>query len=269
VRRAVLSLVFVVLSSGSLLAQVATNSPPVRRDQNAVNTVQAAITALGGATAIGQAQSWQIRGQSQVTMPDGTSVSATFTWESNGTDFRIAATSSTSSGYLVSGYGNPAYVVTSPTSSTLQVPWFVSAATFIPTLVGPMLVQQLQNTNCALVFAGPAKLGSESVTVVKTALPTATTTAHPLVIEQTWYFDSGTNLPAKIDFRTPSQQSQRVSFPAAVALSNYQVVSGVLYPFQIIRYVRGKQTRVETVQSANVNVTIASSDFQAPTGGAQ
>src|SRR6267154_4009019 len=46
-------------------AQAPSSTPPQSSDPQAVAVVQAAITALGGATAIGQAQSWTFHAQTQ------------------------------------------------------------------------------------------------------------------------------------------------------------------------------------------------------------
>lgn len=267
-RRVFFGLALLLSFSVSVSAQVGSSGASIKRDPKAVSTVQAAINALGGSAAIAQAQTWQIQGQTQDTMPDGTTASGTFTWETNGTDFRMAYTMGQTSGYMVTGQGNPAYVTTGSNGTAVAAPQFVVAATFIPALVAPLLSQQLANAECPLVYDGSIKLGSEVVTVVKTRLMSSWK-ASVRVTEQTWYFDTMTNLPVKIDFLLPSQISPLVSIQASIALSNYQQVSGVLYPFQVTRSYRKQVASVATIQSVSVNPTILASDFDAPLGGAQ
>jgi len=266
VRRIVFPLVFVVVFSASLHAQVPSIPGTVTRDQNALSTLQAAITALGGATAIGQAQSWQAQGQVQGTAPQGkavTAITGTITWEMAGSEMRIASATNAGPTAFLTGHGNPAVV---SNANSLKLPPHVVAAMFVPAFVGPILLKDFQNSDCELRSGGPKNLGTESVQVVHvltTGIPYFQQTA------QTWYFDSITKLPVRVEFRIPSMRYPQVSIRGALNFSNYSPVASVLYPFQIVTFRDDKQTSAVTIQSVNVNVAIPSSDFDPPTAGAQ
>jgi hypothetical protein len=263
-RRLLAFLFLLALVSTTASAQVREGtSLPVIRDQDALNTVQAAITALGGAAAIGTVQSWQAQGQAQGVAPDGKTVSGTVTWEMAGSELRMASSTNLGQQALLTGHGNPAMV---GSGTSMSLPAHVITATFIPALVSSILLNRLQNSNCAFQYVGPQSLGQESVTVVKTV---CLHVANYVVTAQTWYFDAASSLPVRVEFRRPSMTRPQLAASGAVGLSNYQQVSGVLYPFQILAYEQGKQTGTVTLQTVNVNPAIPASDFDPPTGGAQ
>src|SRR5689334_3329290 len=61
--------------------------PPVK-DPKAVEAVRGAITALGGAAAIGQTRAWQLHGQYQRTTKSGNETGS-ITWEQSDSEFRV------------------------------------------------------------------------------------------------------------------------------------------------------------------------------------
>lgn len=268
--RIVLSLIFAVSFAIQLSAQVQqvpSSGKPIR-DQQAVDAVQSALDALGGAANVAQSHTWQIQGQTQALMPDGTQATGTFTWESDGTELRIASTLNAISGYLVTGHGSPAFVNTTSNGALIKIPPHVINATFVPAMVAHLLLQQLNDAACPLRYGGSTTVGSTRVTVVKTTLVNGST-LDPLTGAQVWYFDNSNHLPIRIDFKLPSQQRPDVFIPSSLVLSNYQSISGVFYPFQIVLYHKNKQVSASNLRSVNVNANLSASDFDAPVGGAQ
>jgi hypothetical protein len=262
VRRTALVLALALFPIHSL-AQVALSSGQVARDHDALNVVQGAVNALGGAAAIGQVQSWQAQGQLTSVAPDKTAITGTITWEMAGPELLLASTTNRGPGAFLTGHGAPAMV---SNAKSWQLPSHVMASIFIPALAGSILLNDLQNTSFQLRFLGKKTLGQESVSVVRimaTGVPDFEDTA------QTWYFDATTNLPIRVEFRIPSMQRPEVGQYGAFALSDFQTASGVLYPHQIVNFRQGKQIGSVTLQAVKVNPTLPSSDFDPPAASAQ
>lgn len=263
--RIAFSFVLVLLLSVSVPAQVASQTPaegtPGKpfRDPRALATIQAALTALGGATAVGQPQSWQIQGQVQATDATGNSVSGTITWEMAGSEFNMSATTTKGTQSIVTGHGNPA-AVNANGATKISAP--LMRAEFVPALVGPMLLKEYQNPGYNIAFAGNATLGTETVTAVRTS--TGVKGMNARVTQQTWYFDKTSGLPVRVEYNIPAMGNSYAFAIGAVDLANYQPVSGAMYPFQIIWSFGKRPTGTVTLQTVTLNAAIASSDFDPP-----
>jgi hypothetical protein len=199
--------------------------------------VQAAITALGGATAIGQGQNWDFQG-----LLDGP-------FDSGNKPETISVQAPNAS-IVVNGVSTPA-------------PKFVSSSLFLPVLAGAILLQESQDSNFELRFDGPSTLASKPVTVVKFL-------AHDShAIAQIWAFDATSGLPARVYFESPAQIGLTKSFRALVDLSDYRAILGVLYPFSIVTYMEGKLPETLRLQSLTPNMAFAPSQSGTATGGVQ
>jgi hypothetical protein len=198
-------------------SQQAASAQPAS-DPQAVAVVQAAITALGGATAIRQAQSWTFQAQMQGSRANGS--------------VEYAMSTDTDTGKLVrpDGTNRPAPAIHS---------------LFVPALVGAILLKESQDPEFSLHYGGQSTLDSKPVIVIVFS-------AGPIPFpSQTWYFDAA-NLPVQIDFRLPAEIGARQSLYGLVALSDYREVSGVLHPFRMVTFGQGKPPYVVTLQSMNV-----------------
>lgn len=268
----VLFLCLIASISPSLSAQVAMwppvppysnlTAPPVR-DAKAEALVQSAITAMGGAGPIGQIQNWQVQAQVIDTANSG-KFSGTVLWQQAGLEFRMQSSTASGTSAIVTGHGKPAAIVN---GTAKALGGHVTRALFVPVLLGALLLQEFQNPNYSIESSGTSTVNSQSVVIVTIACRTSQTDA--MVTPQTWYFSTSSGLPVRVEYRIPSAGGPRLYVAAAHDFSNYQNVSGVLYPFQITSYRLGKQARLTTVQSVNVNTQIAATTFDAPTGGAQ
>jgi hypothetical protein len=223
---------FVVLFSIPLFAQ---NTTSAQRDPQAIAVVQAAMTALGGATAIGQAQSWTFQAQMQGPYANGN------------IEYKISTHTDTGRFRLANGQTKPAPPIRSH---------------FIPALVGPILLKQSQDPEFSILYAGTSTLASGPVTVVVFAIGPTRLPA------QIWFFDAA-NRPVQVDFRVPAQIGARESFPFLTALSDYRSVSGVSYPFQIVSVVPGKPPEIVALQSVATSATVPPNDFNGPGGDLQ
>jgi hypothetical protein len=265
--------VALVLLVTDLSAQVAVYPPvppysnlllraPVK-DPQAVNVVQTAITAMGGVAVIGQIQTWQLQGQYQRTTQSGNET-GTLLWEQAGAEFRVQTTGPFGTNLVLTGHGKPAVVTP---GGTKTMPAHVIRAMFVPALAASTLLRELQDPNCSIEYGRTTTLGSESVTVIQTAI--RATQMEAMVTPQTWFFDSASGLPVRVEFRLPAVVGPRIYAPTTVDFSDYHNVSGALYPFRIVRSEFDKQSFVVTLQSVNVNVSISPGDFDPAVGGAQ
>jgi hypothetical protein len=227
--RVVRLLSLLLLCSVPVLAQTTTS---VQGDPQAIAIVQASITALGGATAIGQAHSWTFRAQSQGSHANGQ------------VEYVISTHTDTGNFVLANG-------------KTELAPRIHSH--FVPALVGAILLKESQDPQFSILYAGTSIIGSKPVSVVVFA---SSLTKLPA---QIWCFDA-TAMPVQVDFRLPAQIGARESFPIVVALSDYRAVSGVLHPFSITSFLPGKPPEILTLSSVAPASASPPNDFNGPGG---
>ncbi len=200
-------------------------------DPQAVAVVQAAITAMGGATAIGPLQSWTFKAQAEGRIANGAI--------SEGLALAIPTDSSLPAG----------------TTAKAPPPWARPRSLFVPALVSAILEKESQDPNFVLKQAAAPPSVPNSTLVVFSV----TTKTGANIPAQQWYFDNTSKLPVRIDFTLPAKVGLMEAFPGAVVLSNYQAVGGVLYPFKIVAFLqRQRATQTITLQSVTPSTTVPS-----------
>lgn len=230
-------LIVAIPSWGKQPPQSASTTQPAS-DPQAVAVVQAAITDLGGATAIGQAQSWTFQGQLEGPLDNGD--------RSETIDLQSASAS-----IVVNGVSRP------PFKQSIR-------SIFLPALLAFVLLQESQDSNYSVQYGGTSTLDSKPVTIVIFSMARSS-----YAIAQTWIFDNATGLPTRVGFKLPAILGQSESFPSVVDLSDYRSVSGVLYPFRIVTSLERSLPETLILQSVSPTVTTPSSTTAAPAGGAQ
>jgi hypothetical protein len=250
-----------VLIPASISAQEPTSALPAARDPQAIAAVEAAIAAFGSSAA---AQS--LRVQALVKTPDanGNITASTVVWEMAGPEFRIAWSDGSSTSVIVTGHGNP---TASADGHSSVVPKHVVQAMFIPAFAGAILAREFQNPNYSLQYLGAETVDGTPCTAVRTLL--SMDPISEALTDQIWYFSNATNLPIRVTYRSPADQTPLLSRPATVDLSNFTSVSGGLYPLNIIVSGPGNQVSTVTLQSASTNPSIPPTDFDVAAGGAQ
>ena len=204
----------------NLLFSQASPSQPAS-DPQAVAVVQAAITALGGATAISQAQSWTFQAQMQGA------------FENDIASYVMSTDTDTGHFLLANGV-----TASSP----------MTRSHFVPALAGLILLNQSQDLQFTIKYGGVSTLDSKAVTVITFEV------GPDKVPGQTWFFDAA-NLPVQIRFQFPAEVGIRKSVFGTVALSDYKSVSGVLYPTKIVEFSHLVVPEVITLQSVTVSTT--------------
>jgi len=224
--RIVISLVFAVLFSTSLSAQVTQTPPPTTSapqatgDPQALAAAQAALTALGGAAAISQIQGWTFQASMEGGAANGTVTYAIDTQPSS-------LTMRTKKG----------------TKRTVMLHSF-----FVPAVVAALLAKQLADSTYSTQQMSLTSSESKPVRAISIG-PTE------IPVGQIWLFDNATNLPLRIEFRLPAELGSRLSFPGTVDLSDYRNVGGILYPFRIVTQLRGGLPEIITIQSVTPSAT--------------
>ena len=235
-----LSVLFVFIQlNAQTSSSTTTTAPQNASDPQAVAVVQAAITAIGGATAITPLQSWTFQAQASGRI-------------ANGPVTEVLASSAPQNSTQPSG-----------TTAKAPPPWAQPRSLFVPALMSAILVNQSQDSTFVVKQVATSPSVPNSNVVVFTRIAKG---GEP-VSAQRWYFDNTTKLPTRIDFLLPARVGLQESFPGTVMLSNWQPVGGVLYPFQIVTLLqREHAAQTITVQSVTPSTTVPTT---APSGGAQ
>jgi hypothetical protein len=207
----VLRLLFCLLPI-PLLAQT---TPQAQRAPQAIAVVEAAITALGGATAIGQIQTWTFQAQTQGPIDNGTVTEMI-----------------------------PLQIPNVAINGSAVRPQFAHSP-FVPVLLAPVLLKMSQDQTQSIQYGGTVSLGAQNATLV------VVLDANSVL--QRWFFDAR-GLPARVDIRAPIQVGQFQSFSGIVDFSDYRSISGVQYPFQVVERIDSKPfVQTITLQSVTAN----------------
>ena len=229
-----------VLFSNFALAQQPATSNQTTSDQptgdpQAVAVVQAAIAALGGATAIGRAQGWTFQATLEGPVANA-SVSYAMGWDE----------------------GPPAQIALSNGKTMRGRP---GKSLFVPAIIGSVLLNELQDSNFLMRNPGTTTIDSKPVTAISFSVK-----AIPDVTSQTWWFDNATSLPVRVDFHLPAEVGSRMSFVGIVDLSDYRSVAGVMHPFRIVTQFAGRPAELITLQSVSPSMTAPAAIFDGASG---
>jgi hypothetical protein len=230
------------------------------RDPVAVSTIQSAIAAMGGVTAVGTIQSSIAQGTS-VDTPDDGNGSTNFVWSHSGQEFRYENVAAVGSHVFVSNSGSPCDIEGNTVVPSASHVARASLPFHIPALV---LFNELSSSNYTLIYVGVAPLNGISAVHIQTI--DHSDPVGQLVTPQDWYFDSTTSLPVSVQYRIPSAADPQIWFAGSISFGNYQAVNGALLPFRLtIQEGEGAApTVVATISSITFNTPISSTQCGAP-----
>ena len=147
------------------------------------------------------------------------------------------------------------------------VPYFVAQANLPYELPALVLLNELSNPNYTLSYVGTATINGNPAIHIHTC--DDTDLVSYFVTPQEWYFDARSGLPVLVQYGLPKPRNMQTSWPVSTSYANYQVVNGILVPYQLTMNV-GPVVEVATVSSVAFNRGLPSTQFQAPpAGGAQ
>lgn len=258
----------VVLASFLLFSQIAkaqsstSASQTATRDPQAVAIIQTALAAMGGSGLVGTIQS-SVESGNTANLSASDTNPATFISTYAGGEFREEVTASSGSHVLVSNAGAPqdfrdgSWQVQPPVVVRTNLPFH------IPALV---LFNDLANAGYSFAYLGATTLDGNSVVHIR-AVDTSDL-AGQLFTAQDWYFNATSGLPARVVVKIPTSAQPKDALPETIDFSNFQVVSGVLVPFQLAITV-GPLEWVATASSISFNTNVDASQFAPSSGGAQ
>ncbi|MCU1307403.1 MAG: hypothetical protein JWN45_2098 [Acidobacteriaceae bacterium] len=237
-----------------------------QRDPAALAILTQATTALGGPTVLSQFGSAQTVGSIQAV--PGTSInSGTFVWlhqfSASGFQFRSAFTSNGQTQLFVSGSSGTAV---SANGKVRNVSPHVSMA--LPPFHLPAVVINMFLANANYTVKALAKMQIRGITANHVLVSLDTDVVTQAVTPEDWYFDSGSGLPLRVEFRLPNPLNATDYTKAAADFANYQTAGGVLTPLLIANTEDGIINSTVTINSVQWNYAVGASDFML-TGSAQ
>ena len=243
------------------LGQSPTSAPAAPRDPQAVSAVQNCIVAMGGVSAIAAVQNSVTQGTMQAVQQDWFS-NGNFTWQTSGAEFSYDNPTASGRSIIVSGFGKPQ---ASQDGTVSNVYLHVAEAMYPHHLPAVVLLQALQNTSYSMHFVANETLNGEAVVHIQTVLTTDEVTVE--VTPEDWYFDASSFMPVQVVYLMPFDGDPRKSITGIEQYSNYQTVSGVQVPFQLVISVAGQLGGTAQIQSVQFNTNPSQSVFSSPGGG--
>ena len=132
----------------------------------------------------------------------------------------------------------------------------------------PALGSLSAGNNIVLSYIGPETRNGSSVQHIRSYMYQAGPTTLPDPLSQQlstmdFYLDAATMVPFSVVFNTHPDGNASVNISNEIEFSNYQLVSGILVPFRIQKYLSGTLIADLSVSSAVFNSGIPISDFSA------
>ena len=210
-----------LIAIGFLSQLVAHTQTPTStaRDAGAVNTVQAAIVALGGQAALSAIQDATVSGSCQSANANASynsNAQTAVSWTISGREFRYLTRAEGEEHILVSGHGRP---MVSESAATRALNPLTQALLKPYHFPGIVLVHELQDPSRSFKF-----MGTESIAGVQ-ALHARIFTAvggWPLpAFDQDWYFDPSSHLPVAVTYRLPTAVTSNVFVVATMIYQSF------------------------------------------------
>jgi len=249
------------LCSALSLELSAQNPSSVQKDAAAVNTLQVAIQALGGNSAVLGINDSVITGT--LTPTKGSWMQpATFVWKTSGQEFRYEMQFQSSTQVFASGHGRPVVSKKAGVKPLFYHIVYGALPFHVPALV---LLSKVADPDTALANAGPgAALGKAAA---KVQVNTGTDKPTLSVTQQLWYIDAGSGLPLRVEYRAPQDTNMASWVDIAMEFGDFRQINGVLVPFAITTYEDGIAVSLLSVDSVQFNVGVAPSEFDLLGGG--
>ena len=156
------------------------------------------------------------------------------------------------------------------TSQTTVYPLELAASSQCLYFPLPFLSGVLNNADYSVQYVGQETVGSSTANhiVVQNTFNSSSIYQFlsPFTAADIW-IDASSGLPVKIAMVRRFGGGSTPSYPISVSYSNYQVVSGVRYPFTVQEYVTATLWATTTIQSVVFNSGLTDSSFQLATGG--
>src|ERR1700722_4083084 len=211
--RRFLPLLFFICSCGSLFSQ---NQPPVR-DDHALKIVQTAINNMGAANSASAIRDCVLTGTSESDF--ALDSRREFTWTIAGDEFRYEVSGAKGTGFFISGHGTPSNTFN---GKVTRINYHVARANLPYHLPGLLLSRELANPNYAVKYVGAAIVAGRRAAQVH--LGDGSDKLASLVSPQDWYFDLGSGLPLRVEFRIPPNENAAAFIKGTYDFSDFRLV---------------------------------------------
>jgi hypothetical protein len=226
------------------------------KDATALQNVQQAIAAMGGPALVGSIFDEVAKGQI-LPAPGSKVQGGAFTWTTAGQEFRYeAAHHSGDTSVLASGHGFPANAINNDVGA---LPYHVIYGAVPVHLPAVVLYMQSVNPGIAMTFLGSGMDQGRPVLLLQTSL--TSNDAVAAVSQQTWYLDSTSFLPLRLDYRIPTVEDMGTWTNATVEFGNYQPESGMLCPTSLTYLEEGVELNTLTISEFDFNTGVDQSLF--------
>ena len=229
---------------------------PVRDDQ-AVQIVRTALSKMGAENRAAVIQNCVLTGTSDVSSKP--ELHREFTWTIAGDEFHLEGKGAKGTNFFVSGHGTPAHVFN---GKATVVNYHVARATVPYYLPGLMLSRELANANFSVKYVGTSEV--EGHKAAKVHLGDLTEKLNSLLTPQDWYFDLGSGLPLRVEFRMPTNENAADFIKGTYDFTDFRLVEEMLTPFQVSFADGQNPTRLISFTSITFNVGVSPSIFDSP-----
>lgn len=248
-----------ILLCAPVLLMAASQQGP-QRDASAIATVQAAMAAMGG-------PSWANVTDSVTTgkmtpTKDSPVQPAAFVYKTLGAEVRYETTGDSWAHVFASGHGKPAG---SQRGNVRALPYHVilgQAPLFLPALV---LTMRLADSNYSFIDKGLTQIQGRKAFVVQSSY--AVNQPISEITLQTWYFDSSTGLPLRVESRFPDTTNMSSWTEAATDFGTFSQVGDLVVPLIMNNSEAGVAVAVVSVTTVQLNVGLDPSQFDLLGGG--
>lgn len=254
------ALVLIFSSSPILISQQSASAP--RRDSQAIALLQASVRAMGG-----NVPSDSVATGSVVVVAGSLTTSGTVRILTRGTDQSSEQFQSPSTtGSVTYSRGSAAETTNGATRQLSLERSSTSQSLCFPL---QFLVGALANPDESVQYIGPEPIGAQSTQHVRVRDTYASRSTLQSLANFTIYdvwVDSATGLPVRISTvrREGGGSSPGIAFD--VSYSNYQTVTGILFPFTVQQSLNGTPWKTITITSVQPNTGLTDADFPVAQG---
>jgi hypothetical protein len=123
-----------------------------------------------------------------------------------------------------------------------------------------LVSSQISDPKISISYSGLGVAQGKSALLVQVN-PATSDAAEAAVRRQLWYFDTGTGLPLRVEYRIPDTTDMNAWGNAAIEFSNFKNVGGVLIPFSMTFYQEGIALSGMAIGTVDFNVGLSPSEF--------
>jgi hypothetical protein len=250
--------VFLIAASILTLAQTPLSPKqdlPVVKDPVASSYLQAAVEAMGGEPTVALVKDVVITGTMHPLL-DNKDKQIPFVWKLSGPEFRTETQRESGLQIFASGHGHPAVSTNGQVEALFQHMALAAQSVQLPVV---LLVAQLRSPMVSLANPGQGTLYGKAVNGIQTSSTSSKDVAA--ITLQTWYFDSASALPVRVEHRLPTPTDMTDWREAATEYSDFRSVDDIMVPFSLIYYQDNVAIQSFSIAKVEFNVGVDPLEF--------